>query len=170
MLSQGLKQWWSTWWEGRANPGELRCMQCTEWWKGWSQDPLLPRPHLRVGSGGKGILLEIPAYLRLSEGKQLLSFVSVLMVIAFENILTYCTLGPCYCVITAVLSIVLQWFFWLFTHWTNVKVLNFQMLTLLSLWLNLTHPQCGWGCFIRMFLSLDTSKSFRTERGLNQPL
>ena len=29
MLSHGLKQWLSTWWEGRANPGELRCMQCT---------------------------------------------------------------------------------------------------------------------------------------------
>ena len=34
MLSHGLKQWWSTWWEGRANPGELSCMQCTEWWRG----------------------------------------------------------------------------------------------------------------------------------------
>lgn len=30
----------------------------------------LPRPHLRVGSGGGGILLQIPAYLRLSKGKQ----------------------------------------------------------------------------------------------------
>jgi len=98
----------STWWEGRANPRELRCNQFTERWKGWSQDPPLPSPHLRVGSGGEGISLEILAYLRPSEGKQLLSFVSVLMVIAFENILTYCTLGPCYCVITAVLSIVLQ--------------------------------------------------------------
>ena len=26
----------------------------------WSQDPPLPRPHLRTGSGGKGVLLEIP--------------------------------------------------------------------------------------------------------------
>ena len=24
-------------------------------WKGWSQNPSLPKPHLRVGSGGKGI-------------------------------------------------------------------------------------------------------------------
>jgi len=45
-------------------------------WKGWSQDPPLPRPHLRVGSGGKGISPEILAYLRPSKGKQLFSFVS----------------------------------------------------------------------------------------------
>ena len=45
--------------------------------KGWSQDPPLPGPHLRVGNGSKGILLEISAYLRLSKGKQILSFVSV---------------------------------------------------------------------------------------------
>jgi len=42
--------------------------------KGWSQDPPLPSPHLRVGSGGKVILLEIPAYLRPSAGKQLFFF------------------------------------------------------------------------------------------------
>ena len=54
MLSHGLKLWWSTWGEGRASPGQLRCMQCAEWWKGCSQDPPLPSPHLRVGSGGRG--------------------------------------------------------------------------------------------------------------------
>ena len=43
-------------------------------WKGWSQDPSLPRPHLRVDSGGKGISLEILVYLRPSKGKQLLYF------------------------------------------------------------------------------------------------
>ena len=43
-------------------------------WKGWSQDPLLPRPHLRVVSRNKHILLEIHVYVRSSEGKQLLSF------------------------------------------------------------------------------------------------
>ena len=36
--------------------------------KRWSQDPPLPSPHLRVGSGSEGILLEIPAYLRLFKG------------------------------------------------------------------------------------------------------
>jgi len=29
--------------------------------KGWSQDPPLPSPHLRVDGGGEGISLEIPA-------------------------------------------------------------------------------------------------------------
>ena len=51
--------------------------------KGWSQDSPLPRPHLRVGSGGKGTLLEIPAYLRPSKDKQLLPFISVSMAAAF---------------------------------------------------------------------------------------
>ena len=35
------------------------------------QDPPLPSPHLRAGSGGESNLLEIPEYLRPSEGKQL---------------------------------------------------------------------------------------------------
>jgi len=37
--------------------------------KGWRQDPRLPRPHLRAGRGGKDFLLEIPTFLRPSEGK-----------------------------------------------------------------------------------------------------
>ena len=53
-------------------------MQLTDQ-KDWSQDPPLPRPHLRVGSGGKDVLLEIPAYVRPSKGKQFFSFVSVSM-------------------------------------------------------------------------------------------
>ena len=36
---------------------------------GHSQDLFLPRPHLRVGSGGRGILLELPTYLGSSKGK-----------------------------------------------------------------------------------------------------
>jgi len=39
--------------------------------KGWSQDAAIPRPHLRVGSGGMAVLLEIPAYLRPSKGMQI---------------------------------------------------------------------------------------------------
>ena len=53
-------------------------------WREWSQDAPLPRPHLRVGSGGKGICLEIPSYLRPSEGKQLLFFISVPTDVVFE--------------------------------------------------------------------------------------
>ena len=43
-------------------------------WKGWSQDPPLHRPHLRVGSGDEGISLESPAYWRSSKGKQFFFF------------------------------------------------------------------------------------------------
>ena len=50
--------------------------------KGWSQDLSLPRPHLRVGSGGKGVLLDSAAYLRFLEGKQLPYFISV--AVAFD--------------------------------------------------------------------------------------
>jgi len=54
---------------GKAGPSSGACN--TPEWKGWSQDPSLPRPHLRVGSGSEGVLLEIPACLRPSKGKQL---------------------------------------------------------------------------------------------------
>ena len=67
-----------------------------------------PRPHLKVSSGSKGILLEIPAYLRPFESKQLFSFFSVPMAVAFERILTCCSLGPCCLAVIAVLSIALQ--------------------------------------------------------------
>ena len=72
-------------------------------WKGWSQDPSLSRPCCRVGSGGKGILLEIPAYLWPSKGKQLFSFVSVSMAVAFGLLLTCCSLELCHSAIIAVL-------------------------------------------------------------------
>jgi len=39
-------------------------------WKEWSQHPPLPRPHLRAGSGDRGISLEIFVYLRPFKGKQ----------------------------------------------------------------------------------------------------
>jgi len=68
----------------------------------------IPSPHSGVGSGGEGILLEIPAYLRPSKGKQLFSFVSVCMAAVFERILTCYSLGLCYFAIIAVLSIALH--------------------------------------------------------------
>ena len=76
--------------------------------KRWSQDPPLPGTHLRVGSGDKGILLKIPLYPRLSEGKQLPSFVSVPTAVAIEQVLTCCSLGLCCSAVIAVLSIALQ--------------------------------------------------------------
>lgn len=53
-------------------------------WKEWSQDQPLPRSHLRVGCAVERILLEVPAYLRPFEGRQILSFVLVPMTVAFE--------------------------------------------------------------------------------------
>lgn len=61
-----FKQWLNTWWEGRANPGEL---WVAEWGELSDQFPPLPRSHLRVGRGRKGVSLEFPAYLRFSECK-----------------------------------------------------------------------------------------------------
>jgi len=43
--------------------GQVQAMLLGDW-KGWSQDPPLPRPHLRAGSGDKGISLELPVQLR----------------------------------------------------------------------------------------------------------
>ena len=77
-------------------------------WKGCSQDAPLPRFHLRVGSGGKGILLEIPVYVRPSEHKQLLSLISVPVAVVFVQTLTCCSLGSCCSAVIAVLSIMLQ--------------------------------------------------------------
>ena len=74
--------------------------------KGWSQDLSLPRPHLRVGSGGKGVLLEILVYPRPSEGKHL-CFVSVPMAAVVVLVFMWCSLGLCHPTITAVLSIML---------------------------------------------------------------
>jgi len=77
--------------------------------KGWSQDPPLPRPHLRVGSGRGGFLLEIPVYLRSSKGRQIFfSFVSLSTSAVFGFILQPRTLLPCYCCCAFHLIIVLH--------------------------------------------------------------
>ena len=54
--------------------------------KGWSRDSPLPRALLSVDNGGKGIFLEISLYLRSSEGKQFLSFVSMPVVVVSEQV------------------------------------------------------------------------------------
>ena len=43
--------------QGQPRAAQLHAMYLSDQ-KGWSQDPPLPRPHLRVDSGGEGILLE----------------------------------------------------------------------------------------------------------------
>ena len=74
--------------------------------KGCSQDSPLPRPHLMVCSGGKAILLEIPAYLRPSKSKQIFfSFAFVPSAVVSDQILTCCSLGLCYSAIIAAFSI-----------------------------------------------------------------
>jgi len=93
--------------QGQPRRAQVHAMHLSDW-KGCSQDPPLPRPHLKVSNGGKGVLLEIPAYLRPSESKQILSFVSVPPAVAFEQVFTCCNLGPCCSAVTAALSIALQ--------------------------------------------------------------
>ena len=56
--------------QGQPRGAQVYAMQLSDW-QGWSQDPPLPSLHLRLGSGGEGVLLEIPAYLRPSKGKQI---------------------------------------------------------------------------------------------------
>ena len=71
MLSHGWNQWLSSWdWAGPTQGSSGAC-NAAEWLEGWILAPPFPRPHLRVGSGDKGILLEILDYLRSSEGKQI---------------------------------------------------------------------------------------------------
>jgi len=93
--------------QGQPRGAQVHAIHLSDW-KGWSQDLPLPRPHLRVGSGDESILLEIAAYLRPSEGKQLLPFISVPIAVAFEQILTYCSLGTCYSRVIAAHSIALH--------------------------------------------------------------
>ena len=78
--------------------------------KGWSQDAPLPRPHLRVGSGGESISLEILVYLRPSKGKQLFSFISSSMAALFGLVLVCCCQRLCYSAIISVYIIALRWF------------------------------------------------------------
>ena len=61
-----------------------------------------------VGSGSEGLSLELPVSLRPSEGKQLLSFISVPTAVVFEQILACCILGLCCSAVIAVLSIALE--------------------------------------------------------------
>jgi len=93
--------------QGQPRGAQLHGMHLSDR-KGWSQDPPLPRPHWRVGSGGEGISPEIPAYLGSSKGKELPSFISEPMAVAFEQVLTCCSLGSCYSAVIAVYSIALH--------------------------------------------------------------
>ena len=72
MVSHGLNQWLSTWLKAGTTQGaQLHAMHLSDQ-KGWILAPPFPRPHLRVGSGGEGILLEISVYIIRSNSKQIL--------------------------------------------------------------------------------------------------
>jgi len=62
--------------QGKLRGAQVQTVHLIDW-RGWRKDPLLPRSHLRVGSGGESIFLEIPVCLRLPEGKQPLISVAV---------------------------------------------------------------------------------------------
>jgi len=83
------------------------------------------QPSFKGCNGVKGILLVILAYLRPSEGKQLLSFISVPVVVAFEQILTCCSLRLCCSVVIAVLSIASYRVFWENGMIANISYLFF---------------------------------------------
>lgn len=91
---------WSSDWAsvGKPKPSQGSSDACNtpNWPEGWSQDPAFCRPHLSVGSEGKGILLEIPVYLMLFEGEQSLSFFSVFTVAVLEHLFTCSSLWLCY--------------------------------------------------------------------------
>ena len=84
--------------QGHPRGAQVQAMLLSDW-KGSSQDPPLPRPHLRVGSGGKSIssLRSLP-YLRPSKGKQLFSLCFFICVCSFwarSHFLKPKTLPPC---------------------------------------------------------------------------
>ena len=87
-------------------------------WKGWSQDPPLHRPHLRVGSGDEGISLESPAYWRSSKGKQFF-FCFFLLVCLFFGCLFVCfSFLFCFCVYSCCV--------WAYPHFLQLRTLLFQ--------------------------------------------
>ena len=56
--------------QGQLKGSQLHAMHLSDQ-KEWILAPPLPRPHLRVGSGGRGILLKIPMYPGPSKCKQI---------------------------------------------------------------------------------------------------
>ena len=59
--------------QGQPREAQVHAIHLSDW-KRWSQDPPLPSPHLRVGSGDKRISLDVSAYLRSSKGEQYFFF------------------------------------------------------------------------------------------------
>jgi len=106
MLSHSLKLWWSTWWEGRANPEELRCMQSP--WVTEGVEPGCP-PSQTSFKGWQWswgcLLLETLVYQRPSKGRQLFSSISASVAAVLGLVLTCCNWRLCHPAIIVVLSI-----------------------------------------------------------------
>jgi len=108
MLSHGLNQWLSTWWESRPNPMNSGTCNACEWPEG-VEPGSTPSQTLFKGWQWRWehLLLEIPAHLRPSWGKEVcllfsfawvffFPFVSASIAAALELILTCCSLGLCF--------------------------------------------------------------------------
>ena len=109
ILSCGLSQWLSTWWKGRANPGELRCVQCS-WVTGRGGARIYPFPdHIW------GLAVEVRvSHWRclhawsLHKVSRFFSFISLPTCVTLEQVLTFCSLGPCYSAVAGEFSIALE--------------------------------------------------------------
>ena len=106
----------------QGQPRGAHCMHLSDH-NGWSQDPPLPRPHLKVSSGGEGIscwrFLPTWDILKVSTSS---SFVSVSVAAVFGLNLICCSLGLCYLATIAVLSVTLQHYNQkLFTYRQSIK-------------------------------------------------
>jgi len=89
--------------QGQPRGAQVHTMHLSDR-KEWSQDLPLPSPHLRLAVEVRAFLsLDIPAYLRPSEGKQLFSFASVAALSGL--VLICCSQRLCHSVIIVVLSI-----------------------------------------------------------------
>ena len=152
---------WNSDWApgGKAGPtlalgAQVHAMYLSEQ-KGRSQNPHLPRPHLRVGSGGKGISLENPCVTwGLLKVSRFFLFVSVLLPAAFGWVLTWYGLGFCYSVVVAALSIMLQCYRFLYLILVTISVGSSQY------WLTVVDDLC---MFYLWFLYPDITKQLQSK-------
>ena len=152
--------WTSDWAPGgKAGPtlalgAQVHAMYLSEQ-KGRSQNPHLPRPHLRVGSGGKGISLGNPCVTwGLLKVSRFFLFVSVLLPAAFGWVLTWYGLGFCYSVVVAALSIMLQCYRFLYLILVTISVGSSQY------WLTVVDDLC---MFYLWFLYPDITKQLQSK-------
>jgi len=80
--------------QGLPREAQVHAMQCNAMQlcdrKGWSQDPPLPSSHLRAGSGGESICLEISVFLRPFEGKYLFIYLFAFTAVVVFGLVCIC--------------------------------------------------------------------------------